>query len=131
MGKQHDTTLVETALRMALQNRHPAAGLTHHSNRGSEYASARYQMLLQQHSIQASMSRKGDCYDNAMMESMWATVKEECGGNRIFATRNEAKAAIFPYIEVYYNRKRLHSSLGSMSPVEYEKQEERKEEVFS
>lgn len=131
MGKQHDTTLVEAALQMALQSRHPAAGLTHHSDRGSEYASARYQSLLQHHGIQASMSRKGNCYGNAMMESVWATVKEECCGTRIFATRNEAKAAIFAYIEVYYNRKRLHSSLGYMTPVEYEKQGERKEEVFT
>jgi putative transposase len=87
--------------------------------------------LLQQYGIQASMSRKGDCYDNAMMESVWATVKEECCGTHIFATRNEAKAAIFAYVEVYYNRKRLHSSLGYMSPVNYEKQGGRKEEVFS
>ncbi len=126
MDKQHDTTLVEAALQMALQNRHPAAGLVHHSDRGSEYASTRYQALLQLHDIQASMSKKGDCYDNAMMESFWATLKEECCGNTIFATREEAKVAIFRYIEVYYNRKRLHSSLGYMSPVEYEKQEGRK-----
>jgi transposase InsO family protein len=77
------------------------------------------------------MSRKGDCYDNSMMENFWATVKEECCGSTIFATRSEAKAAIFAYIEVYYNRKRLHSSLGYMTPVDYEKQEERKEEVFT
>jgi transposase InsO family protein len=121
MDKQHDTTLVETALQMALQKRHPAAGLIHHSDRGSEYASTRYQTLLQQHDIQASMSGKGDCYDNAMMESFWATLKEECCGNTIFATREEAKTAIFSYIEVDYNRKRLHSSLGYMSPVDYEK----------
>jgi putative transposase len=131
MDKQHDTNLVETALQMALVARRPAAGLIHHSDRGSEYASLRYQMLLQQHGIQTSMSRKGDCYDNAMMESVWATVKEECCGNQIFATRNEAKAALFAYIEVYYNRKRLHSSLGYISPVDYEKQGERKEEVLS
>jgi transposase InsO family protein len=126
MGKQHDTTLVEAALQMALQKRHPAAGLIHHSDRGSEYASARYQTVLQQHDIQASMSGKGDCYDNAMMESFWATVKEECCGTTIFATRDEAKSALFSYIEVYYNRKRLHSSLGYMSPVDYEEQVERK-----
>ena len=122
MDKQHDTTLVEDALQMALLARHPAAGLIHHSDRGSEYASLRYQTFLQQKSIQASMSEKGDCYDNAMMESFWATLKEACCGNTIFGTRNEAKSAIFAYIEVYYNRKRLHSSLGYMSPVEYELQ---------
>jgi transposase InsO family protein len=131
MDKQHDAILVETALQMALQNRHPAAGLIHHSDRGSEYASIRYQTMLQQHTIQISMSGKGDCYDNAMMESFWATLKEECCGTTIFATRSEARTAIFTYIEVYYNRKRLHSSLEYMSPVDYEKQGERKEEVFS
>ena len=77
------------------------------------------------------MSRKGDCYDNAMIESFWATVKEECCGTTLFATRAEAKLAIFCYIEVYYNRKRLHSSLGYMSTVDYEKQGERKEVVLS
>jgi putative transposase len=130
MGKQHDTTLVEDALQMALQSRRPAAGLIHHSDRGSEYASIRYQALLQLCDIQASMSEKGDCYDNAMMESFWATLKEECCGTTIFATRSEARMAVFTYIEVYYNRKRLHSSLGYMSPVDYEKQGERKEVVF-
>jgi putative transposase len=131
MGEHHDTSLVEAALQMALQSRHPGAGLIHHSDRGSEYASSRYQTLLQQRGIQASMSRKGDCYDNAMMESFWATVKEECCGNNIFATRDDAKLALFAYIEVYYNRNRLHSSLGYMSPVDYEKQEEKKETVLS
>jgi putative transposase len=121
MDKQHETTLVETALQMALLARRPPAGLIHHSDRGSEYASTRYQSMLQQQSIQASMSGKGDCYDNSMMESFWATLKEECCGTIIFATRSEAKLAIFAYIEGYYNRKRLHSSLGYMSPVEYEK----------
>jgi putative transposase len=101
------------------------------SDRGSEYASIRYQTMLQQHTIQISMSGKGDCYDNAMMESFWATLKQECCGPTIFATRSEARTAIFIYIEVYYNRKRLHSSLEYMSPVDYEKRGERKEEVFS
>jgi transposase InsO family protein len=131
MDKQHDTTLVETALQMALQNRRPAAGLIHHSDRGSEYASVRYQTLLQQHTIQASMSGKGDCYDNAMMESFWATLKEECCGTTIFATRGEAKSAIFSYIEIYYNRKRLHSSLGYRSPFDYETRGVIREVVFS
>jgi putative transposase len=131
MDKQHDTKLVEAALQMAFQKRHPAAGLIHHADRGSEYASARYQALLQQHAIQVSMSRKGDCYDNAMMGSFWATVKEECWGTTIFATRDEAKSALFSYIEIYYNRKRLHSSLGYMSPADYEEQGEQKEVVFS
>jgi transposase InsO family protein len=131
MDKHHDATLVKTALQMALLKRQPAAGLIHHSDRGSEYASTSYQMVLQEQNIQASMSNTGDCYDNAMMESFWATLKEECCGQTIFVSRNEAKAAIFEYIEVYYNRKRIHSSLGYMSPFEYEKRGERREEVFS
>ncbi len=131
MEKSHDAELVKTALRLALLNRQPAAGLIHHSDRGSEYASTSYQTLLQEPNIQASMSNTGDCYDNAMMEGFWATLKEECCGQTIFASRNEAKTAIFEYIEVYYNRKRIHSSLGYMSPVDYEKRGERREEVFS
>src|SRR5205085_9817284 len=111
MDQFHDAELVKAALRMALLNRQPAVGLIHHSDRGSEYASTSYQMLLQEQNIQASMRSTGDCYDNAMMESFWATLKEECCGQTIFATRSEAKAAIFEYIEVYYNRKRIHSSL--------------------
>lgn len=87
--------------------------------------------MLQDHSIQVSMSGKVDCYDNAMMESFWATLKEECCENTIFARRNEAKTAIFEYIEVYYNRKRIHSSLGYPSPFDYERQGESKEEVLS
>lgn len=127
MDKNHNAELVKTALHMALLGRQPPAGLIHHSDRGSEYASHSYQLLLQENHIQASMSGTGDCYDNAMMESFWATLKEECCGQIIFVTRSEAKAAIFEYIEVYYNRKRMHSSLGYVSPVTYEKQgEERK-----
>ena len=78
-------------------------------------------MLLHKQDIQASMSKKGDCYDNAMIESFWATLKEECIEKRIFSSRNEAKTAIFEYIEIYYNRKRRHSSLGYLSPVHYER----------
>lgn len=120
MNTSHDAELVKTALHMAVVTRHPPADLIHHSDRGSEYASMSYQRLLQDHHIQASMSNAGDCYDNAMMESFWATLKEECCGQCLFATRSEAKGAIFEYIEVYYNRKRIHSSLGYVSPVTYE-----------
>ena len=126
MSDHHDTELVKAALRMALLQRQPGAGLIHHSDRGSEYASTSYQLLLQEHAIQGSMSKKGDCYDNAMIESFWATLKEECGDQKIISSRNEAKIAIFEYIEVYYNRQRLHSSLGYVSPVEYELQGEQK-----
>jgi len=100
MEKQHDTLLVETALQVTMQNRRPATGLIHHSDCGSEDASTRSQILLQRYGIQASMSKKGDCYDNAMMESFWARLKEEWCGNTIFATRDEAKRAIFTYREV-------------------------------
>jgi putative transposase len=131
MDKHHDAELVKAALRLALRTRRLGAGLIHHSDRGSEYASQNYQLLLQEYGIQASMSRTGDCYDNAMMESFWATLKEECCENMIFSTRDEAKGAVFEYIEVYYNRKRMHSSLGYMSPVDYEKQGEEREVAFS
>ena len=124
MSEKHDAELVKTALRMALIQRQPGADLVHHSDRGSEYASTSYQTLLREQNIQASMSKKGDCYDNAMIESFWATLKKECSDETIFSTRNEAKTAIFEYIEIYYNRKRRHSSLAYLSPVHYEKQGE-------
>ena len=123
MGKEHDATLVKTALQMALVQRDPGAGLIHHSDRGSEYASQSYQEMLHQRGIQVSMSRKGDCYDNAMIESFWGTLKVEGIGQTIYQSREEAQVALFDYIEVFYNRKRKHSSLGYLSPVEYEKQE--------
>ena len=122
MGKQHDAELVKEALQMALMRRQPGADLVHHSDRGSEYASTSYQEMLHQHDIQISMSRKGDCYDNAMMESFWGTLKEECVGQSLFRSRKEAKTALFDYIEVFYNRKRRHSSLDYLSPVDFEKQ---------
>jgi len=131
MDACHNAELVKSALRMALLSRQPAAGLIHHSDRGSEYASYAYRMLLQEHQIQASMSGTGDCYDNAMMESFWATLKEECCGQTIFSTRIEAKAAVFEYIEVYYNRRRRHSSLGYISPVDYEEHGKQRKEVLS
>lgn len=122
MGSEHDAELVKQALQMALSMRQPGAGLIHHSDQGSEYASKSYQEMLHQHHIHISMSRKGDCYDNAMIESFWGTLKEECFSLEIFRTRKEAKTALFEYIEVFYNRKRKHSSLGYLSPVDYEKQ---------
>lgn len=122
MGSEHDAELVKQALHMALVVRRPGAGLVHHSDRGSEYASKSYQEMLHQYNIQISMSRKGDCYDNAMIESFWGTLKDECFGLETFHTREEVKTAIFEYIEVFYNRKRKHSSLGYLSPVDYEKQ---------
>jgi putative transposase len=128
MGKHHDAELVKEALRMALLQRQPGADLVHHSDRGSEYASTSYQEILHQQNIQMSMSKKGDCYDNAMIESFWGTLKEEGIGEVIFPSRKEAKTALFDYIEVFYNRKRRHSSLGYLSPVDFEKHGEKRDD---
>lgn len=120
MSEKHDTALVTAALQMALRRRQPGAGLVHHSDRGSEYASQSYQRLLHEHSAHAGMSKKGDCCDNAMIEIFGATLKEECFEKQSFSSRDEAKMAIFEYIEIYDNRKRRHSSLGYLSPSHYE-----------
>ncbi len=128
MGKEHDAELVKQALQMAMLRRPPGADLVHHSDRGREYTSKSYQDLLQQHHMHISMSRKGDCYDNALIESFWGTLKEECFGEEIPQPRKEAKTALFEYREVFYNQKRKHSSLGYLSLIALEKQEEIKEE---
>lgn len=114
------TLLVKDALEMAISLRHPQAGLLHHSDRGSQYASAEYQAVLQTGEIVASMSRTGNCYDNAAMESFFGTLKCELIHDRRYRTRAEARQDIFEYIEVFYNRQRRHSSLGYLSPVDYE-----------
>jgi transposase InsO family protein len=114
------TELVADALAMALARRSPAAGLVHHSDRGVQYASDQYQALLREHGMQVSMSGKGDCWDNAAMESFWATLKTELVYHEHYATREQARESIFEYIEVFYNRKRLHSSLGYVSPESFE-----------
>jgi putative transposase len=108
------------ALQMALQQRRPEAGWLHHSDRGSQYASADYQQLLADHGARVRMSRRGNCYDSAPVESFFSTLKSECVQNVVFQTREQAKAALFDYIELFYNRQRLHSSLGYLSPTEYE-----------
>ena len=120
MADHMRTDLVSDALSMALQQRRPGTGLLHHSDRGVQYASDDYQQLLARHGIACSMSGKGDCWDNAVMESFWATLKVELVYQEHFATREEARAAIFEYIEVFYNRKRLHSSIGYKSPEAFE-----------
>jgi len=121
MGPRMPVDLVADALEMAVQRRRPEAGLLHHSDRGSQYACGIYQDLLAGHGIVASMSRAGDCYDNALMESFWGTLKTECVyPHGPFATFEEARAAIFEYIEVFYNRVRRHSSLGYISPEAFE-----------
>ena len=119
MDEHMETALVEKALRMALTNRSRITDLVHHSDRGSQYTSLAYRALLQQHGITPSMSATGNCYDNAMKESFFATLKSECVVQP-FATRAQARTVIFEYIEVFYNRQRLHSSLGYLSPDAFE-----------
>jgi len=119
MGEQIDENLVEGAWQMALLNRQPAAGLLHHSDRGSQYTSEDYQDQLAALPCQVSMSRTGNCYDNAAMESFFATLKAECVITS-FKNKSEACTAIFEYIEGWYNRQRLHSTLDYVSPAEFE-----------
>jgi transposase InsO family protein len=114
--------LAMEALKAAIEARCPQEGLLHHSDRGVQYACEDYQALLERHGITCSMSRSGDCYDNAAMESFFKTFKSELVYQEHYATRKEAEASIYPYIELFYNRQRLHSSLGYRSPAEYEAQ---------
>ena len=120
MGCWLTVELAEQALTMALANRAPTVGLLHHSDRGSQYAATSYQRLLDAYGLIPSMSRKGNCWDNACVESFFGTLKRELVDHRHYATRDEAKQDIFEYIEVFYNRKRRHSTLGYHSPAEYE-----------
>lgn len=120
MDKTMERGLVMNALQMALLARNPERGLLHHSDRGSQYASNDYQKLLSDNKIICSMSRKGNCYDNAVMESFFATLKQELVYHRQYQTRQEAKQEIFEYIQVWYNRKRRHSKLGYLSPEQFE-----------
>ena len=121
MAEHMETTLIQQALQQALHQRRPARGCLHHSDRGSQYASADYRRLLTAHGLEASMSRAGNCYDNAAMESFWGKLKTELTHHHRFATREQARSAIFDYIEVFYNRQRRHSSLGQRSPADYER----------
>jgi transposase InsO family protein len=120
MGEHIDTALVLKALFMALLHRQPPAGLLFHSDRGVQYASADYRSALTHAGLVASMSRKGNCYDNAAMESFWSTLKLELVYRRDFQTRAHARSEIFDYIEVFYNQQRSHSSLRCLSPVDFE-----------
>jgi putative transposase len=112
--------LPATALRMALTHRDSPKGLLHHSDRGVQYACDDYQQLLRAHGITPSMSRTGNCYDNAMMESFFGTLKTELTHHETYSTREEARESLFEYIEVFYNRQRRHSALDYRSPNEYE-----------
>jgi transposase InsO family protein len=120
MGAQLTGDLAQDALTMALQHRTPTKGLLHHSDRGSQYAATRYQQLLTAHGLTPSMSRRGNCWDNACVESFFGTLKRELVYHRQYRTRDEATQDIFEYIEVFYNRLRRHSTLGYHSPAEFE-----------
>lgn len=120
MDKTIAETLVLKALRQAILRRNPKKGLIYHSDRGSQYASNNFKAVLAQNEFVGSMSRKGDCWDNAVAESFFHTLKVELVHRMIFKTREEAKRKIFEYVEMYYNGKRAHSTLGYLSPLEYE-----------
>jgi transposase InsO family protein len=122
MSSYRDEALVMDALRMALAQRDlpPASDLIQHTDRGSQYTADDYLTLLKAHGIQVSMSGKADPYDNAMMESFFSTLRAELTDLERFATRQAARTAVFEFIEVFYNRQRLHSSLGYHSPVAFE-----------
>jgi len=126
MGRTMQAALVVKALMMAIMRRGGPAGVIFHSDRGSQYASEELRGVLQRHGLEQSMSRKGNCWDNAPSESFFATLKTELCGDRAFATRSEAQAEIFEYIEIFYNRERLHSTLGYLAPAEFEEAQARK-----
>jgi putative transposase len=121
MADHMESRLVVDALGMAVQRRLPDEGLLAHSDRGSQYASEHYQLLLAKHGITCSMSRRADCWDNAPMESFFASLKKELVHHERYATRQKARASIFEYVEAFYNRARLHSSLGYLSPEQFER----------
>ena len=120
MSDQLDTKLTISALQMAIDQRRPRSTLIVHSDRGRQYASLAYKHVLAKHGLIASMSRKANCYDNAHIESFWSSLKYELMFRKRFATRAEARTAVFDYIESFYNRQRLHSSLGYRSPLDFE-----------
>jgi transposase InsO family protein len=119
MSERIDSRLVVDALQMALVRQHPGAALVVHSDRGVQYASEHYQRLLRDHGLTCSMSRKGNCWDNAPMESFFATLKKELVHHETYATRAAARHSLFEYIEVFYNRVRRHSALGYQSPSQF------------
>jgi len=122
MSTRMKAQLVCDALKMAIWQRRPKAGLIHHSDRGSQYASKAFRQLLKAHGFKGSMSRKGDCWDNAVVESFFGSLKQERVHWRNYQTRYEAQQDILNYISIFYNNYRLHSTLGYMSPADYEKQ---------
>ena len=122
MDKTIADTLITQAMRQAILRRNPAEGLICHTDRGSQYAGNDFKTILAENEFVGSMSRKGDCWDNAVAESFFHTLKVELVHRNKFKTRDEAKRKIFEYVETYYNRKRAHSTLGNLSPFEYERQ---------
>ena len=120
MGSRLTQELATAALTMAIEHRRPARGVVHHTDRGSQYAATRYRELLVDHGLTASMSRRGNCWDNAVVESVFHTLKTELVFHRRYLTREEARQDIFEWIEVFYNRVRRHSTLGYRSPAEFE-----------
>lgn len=120
MSQKIDAQLALSALNMATTHRKPQSGFLHHSDRGVQYASGDYRQALANSGARPSMSRKANCYDNAAMESFWSTLKAELIYRHRFETRNDARRAIFDYIETFYNRQRLHSSIGYKSPMDFE-----------
>ena len=120
MGHERSQVLSITALRMAIEQRQPQPGLIHHSDRGSAYVGVSYQLELEKIGAMASMSRKGNCYDNAVVESFFGSLKNELVHHRRFLSREEARTAIFDYIELFYNRQRVHATLRYLSPMDYE-----------
>jgi len=120
MAEHMKTKLVEDALKMALARRNPEQGVLHHSDRGTQYACGDYQNVLAAHGLTCSMSRTGNCYDNAVMESFWSKLKTELVYQEKYKTRDQARQSIFEYMEVFYNRRRRHSSLGYVSPESFE-----------
>jgi putative transposase len=120
MSQSMEKTLVLDALRMALLRRKPGSGVLHHSDRGSQYASEAFRDLLKENNMICSMSRKGNCWDNAVIESFNGTIKTELIHRTRWKTREEARAAVYKYIETWYNSRRLHSTLGYLTPIEFE-----------
>jgi len=122
MGARSDSQLVLDALTMALTHRRPAPGLIYHSDQGIQYTSGVYQACLTTHGVIPSMSRKGNCYDNAVVESFFSSLKNEGTDQVTFPDRDHARTALFSYIELFYNRQRVHATLGYQSPEQYERQ---------
>ena len=120
MKERPTQELVSEALLMAIEQRQPRAGLIHHSDQGIQYASNQYVELLKRHGVVRSMSRKGNCYDNAVVESFFSSLKNELVHHHDYHTRQEARSDIFDYIELFYTRRRKHESLGDHTPTTYD-----------